>query len=94
MQATTWQLITFAGSKPSALTGHVAAWSDAADGLYIHGGWTGSSWGLRRLGGSGTSGSEAIGTSSGSSVGRLALGMEREHGVVVRLFLDLQRPFG
>ena len=87
MQATTWQLITFAGSKPSGRYYHVGAWSDAADGLYIHGGWT-ASVGLRRSGGSETRGSEAANRmSSGSSVGRLAVGMEREHGVVTRSFL-------
>ena len=42
MQANTWQQITFTGSKPSARYDHVAAWSDAADGLYIHGGTDGS----------------------------------------------------
>ena len=84
MQANTWQQITFAGSKPSARDRHAAAWSDAADGLYIHGGSLLIGWGLRRSGGSGgsgTSGSEAVRTSCGNSVVRLALGMEREHGV-------------
>ena len=37
-QATTWELISFSGAKPSARYGHVAAWSEAANGLYIHGG--------------------------------------------------------
>ena len=85
-QATTWELIGVSGNKPSARTWHVAAWSDAANGLYLHGGLDGSS-GLRRSGGAGTGIPKAFLTTSGSSAARLALGMERKHGVVVRFFL-------
>ena len=52
-QATTWEPITVAGSKPGARNRHVAAGSDAADGLYLHGGWNGISAGaqeVRRVG--------------------------------------------
>ena len=38
MQATMWELVTPSGSAPSARYSHVAAWSDAANGMYIHGG--------------------------------------------------------
>ena len=50
MQANTWQQITVAGNKPSGRYAHVAAWSDAADGLYIHGGSHGSSAGAQEVG--------------------------------------------
>ena len=40
MQATMWELVTPSGSAPSARYSHVAAWSDAANGMYIHGGET------------------------------------------------------
>ena len=49
-QATTWQLITFSGSKPSGRWKHAAAWSIAADGLYIHGGSDGISAGAQEVG--------------------------------------------
>ena len=52
-QATTWQLITFSGSKPSARRNHIAAWSDTANGLYMQSGWAGGG-GLRRSGRAGT----------------------------------------
>ena len=70
-QATAWQLINANGSHPSARISHVAAWSDAATGMYIHGGTASGSVGARdrpvwdeR--------SEATLTSSGSSATRLA----------------------
>ena len=83
-QATTWELITFASSKPSAWHSHVAAWSDAADGLYIHGGevgsgavaldWSEEVWFFSRQAGFGW--------------------RKREHGVVVRFFLGLAKTMG
>ena len=41
-QATAWQLISPVGDKPNVRQEHAAAWSDTADGLYIHGGYDGS----------------------------------------------------
>ena len=41
-QANAWQRIRPSGNALIARYGHVAAWSDTADGLYIHGGYTGS----------------------------------------------------
>ena len=49
-QATTWELIGVSGNKPSARFGHVAAWSEAANGLYLHGGDDGSSAGAQEVG--------------------------------------------
>ena len=40
MQATTWQLISPSGAQPGTRMTHVAAWCAAANGLYIHGGFT------------------------------------------------------
>ncbi|CAE6958812.1 Lztr1 [Symbiodinium natans] len=37
-QANRWQLLSPSGSPPSARTWHAAAWSPAADGLYVFGG--------------------------------------------------------
>ena len=61
MQATTWQLISPSGSKPSARYGHVAAWSDAANGLYLHGGYASSGAGLGRSGRFGTADRRLLG---------------------------------
>lgn len=41
-QDTEWQLISPVGDKPSGRRFHAGAWSDAANGLYIHGGDRGS----------------------------------------------------
>ena len=53
-QANTWELISVSGAKPSTRLSHVSAWSDAADGLYIHGGYRGSSAGAQEVGRGGT----------------------------------------
>ena len=47
-QATMWQLISSSGSAPSGLDSPVAAWSDAANGMYVHG-FDGSSAGAREV---------------------------------------------
>ena len=57
MQGNAWQQITTSGSPPSERDSHAAAWSDAADGLYIFGGTTWSTrhndlWLLSRQAGS------------------------------------------
>ena len=48
-QATTWELMSPSGSKPSARRYHIAGWSDAANGFYIHGGRDGSSAGAQEV---------------------------------------------
>lgn len=70
MQATRWELISPNGAKPSGREHHVAAWSDAANGFYIHGGWWDGSAGSQEVGWA-TSVSEAIWRSCGSSAARL-----------------------
>ena len=42
MQDTEWQLISPGGDKPGGRRFHAGAWSDDANGLYIHGGERGS----------------------------------------------------
>ena len=90
-QATTWEPITVAGSKPVRGSATWLSGPTPRMGSIFMAGMMGAAWGLRRRGWSGTSGSEAILTTSGSSVGRLASGMERKHGVVTRAFLGRQR---
>ena len=48
LQANAWQQLSPGGSAPSAQRAHAAAWSDAADGMYIFGGYDGSSSGSKR----------------------------------------------
>ena len=64
-QATTWELISFSGNKPSGRNNHVAAWSNAAGGFYIHGGEDANGGGLRRSGEQWNGVSEASWTSCG-----------------------------
>jgi len=42
-QTATWSEVTFSGTAPTARSEHTAVWSEAADGMYIFGGYDGSS---------------------------------------------------
>ena len=79
-----WELINASGSKPSGRNSHVAAWSDAANGMYILGGWTASGAGPREVRPVWDGRSEGSWTSCGSSAARLALGVEHEFEVIPR----------
>ena len=39
LQGNSWQQLTPSGTAPSARSGHSAAWSDVAAGMYIFGGY-------------------------------------------------------
>ena len=43
LQANRWQQLSPGGTAPTARSSHTAAWSPAADGMYVFGGFEGSS---------------------------------------------------
>ena len=43
-QGNAWQQISPSGSAPAARQNHAAAWSDAADGMYVFGGFEDGTW--------------------------------------------------
>ena len=91
MQANTWQQIAVAGSKPTARDRQVAAWSDAADGLYIHGGYDGTGVGAQEVRRVGDQRLQGFLDDLWFFSRQAGCGMEREHGVPSSFFY-LQRP--